>query len=105
VEASARKAAGQVSVEYGLNAGMDVVITNDSGATIHKVRLVDLSGAHPTWKWRPNPAIPIGNRPTAGRLAPGERHTVATAFFDEDDMMHRDDGQRYGSLVRATGGE
>lgn len=102
---SARAAAAQINVQYGLNAGIDVVITNDSPRTIRDLRLVELSGAHPGWRWTTNRNIFMGNSPSEPRLAAGAQKKVACVFHDEQGVMQRTDGERYDSLVRFTDAE
>lgn len=98
----ARVAATQITVQYRLNAGIDVIISNDSSRTVRDVRLVQLVGEHPGWRWATNPNIFMGNSPTHARLAVGDHEDIACVFYDEQNVLQRDNGKGVGSLVRFT---
>lgn len=103
-EEAARRAARKIVVQYGLNAGLDVVITNNSDWTVHNLRLVDvIVDGRPGWTWRRNPAIFGGPQIHAARLDPRAEHPIPIVFEDERGKRQGPTSDLgYGALVRFT---
>jgi hypothetical protein len=100
--AEARAQAARVQVRYSPNAGIDVIVRNNSRRAVHDVRLVKvISTAHPTWTWSRNPGV-FGGRREHKPLASQEERVVPVVFTDENGQQQRVAGERYGSLVRFT---
>lgn len=99
-QADALFAAGQVTVQYAPNSGIDVVIRNDSAQTIFQVRMIDFTGGL-SWRWELNSAR-MGNTTSAQQLRSGAEHVVHLVFRDDHGALQRIIEQPFNSVVRFT---
>jgi hypothetical protein len=100
-ETNALAEARRINVLYSGNSGVDVLIDNDSGGSVVHVRLVDLTGDPPTWRWTLNHMIP-GNTDLLRQIAPGAQGKIQALFHDENGRLQRMLQPPYRSRVRFT---